>query len=198
VRGTATDDGPASVNVNGHAASVAADGKWSVAVPLHEGANILVATATDTDGNTARAQRTVTRPTGNPPPPPPQNHSPPSTQPIPSTPLTPSNQFTLRVNKAGEKSIKLVFAVPGTGAIRAKLTASIGGAARTVTLATARKTAKAAGRVTVTLRLGKKARALVRARHKLRARLSATFTPTGGTARTKLKRVTLRAARSAR
>jgi len=49
--------------------------------------------------------------------------------------------------------------------------------------------------VTLTLRLRKKALALLRKRRQLTARLSVRFTPTGGTARTKATRVTLRAPR---
>jgi hypothetical protein len=190
VTGTATDDGPVSVSVNGHDATVAADGTWSVTVPLHQGVNTLAATATDTDGNTARAERTVTVPAGGPPPP--------SNQPAPPKPR-PSNRFTfmLKKPKPGQKAIKATLTVPGPGAIRAKLTASIRRGSRTVTLAKAKKTARAAGRVRVTLRLSKKALALLRKRHRLNTRVSITFTPTGGTARTKTKRVTLRAARSA-
>ena len=71
VTGTATDDGPVSVTVNGRGATVRANRAWSVAVPLRPGANTLVATARDGDGNTARAQRTVTLATGGPAPPPP-------------------------------------------------------------------------------------------------------------------------------
>jgi hypothetical protein len=188
VTGTATDDGPVLVGVNGHAATVAADGTWSVAVPLQRGANTLVATATDTEGNTARAQRTVTLATSGPPPPP------------PPPPSTPSNQFTFKVKrpKAGQKSIRLTVTVPGPGAIRARLTAKIRRPARTVTLAKARKAARAAGRVPVTLRLTKKSLALLRKRQQLKARASVTFRPTGGTARTKSKRVTVRAARTRR
>ena len=66
---------------------------------------------------------------------------------------------------------------------------------RPVTLAQGRKTARAAGKVTLTLRLRKKALALLRKRRQLTARLSVRFTPTGGTARTKATRVTLRAPR---
>ena len=188
VTGTATDDGPVSVRVNGLAAPVAANRTWSVAVPLQHGANTLVATATDTDGNTAQARRTVTRvtaasrpPTGSPPPP---------------SPLPPSNQFTLRLKrpKAGAKAIKATLTVPGQGTIRARLRASLKRPPRTVTLAKARRTPTAAGQVRLTLQLSKKALRLLRKRHELRARLSVTFTPSGGTARTKTKRVTLRTA----
>ena len=190
VTGNASDDGPVSVSVNGHDATVAADGTWSVTMPLHQGANALAATATDTDGNTARAERTVTVPAGGP--------LPSSNQPAPPR-RPPSNRFTFRLKKpkAGQKSIKATATVPGAGAIRAKLTASIRRGARPVTLAKAKKTARAAGKLTITLRLRNKALALLRKRHRLNAKLSITFKPTGGTARTKAKRVTLRAARGA-
>ena len=67
--------------------------------------------------------------------------------------------------------------------------------ARTRTLATARKAAKNAGKVTLTLRLSKSALKLLRRSHTLKAQVSVTFTPTGGTARTTTKRLTLRAPR---
>jgi hypothetical protein len=187
VTGTATDDGPVSVRVNGQAATVTADETWSVAVPLQEGANTLVATATDTDGNGTQSSLTVHRPTSSPPPPPP---------PPPANAPAPSNQFTLALKrpKAGAKAIRATLTVPGPGAIRARLTASVKGAARAVTLADAKKSATAAGKVTLTLRLRQSARGLLRRRHELKARLSVTYTPTGGTALTKAKRVTLRAA----
>jgi hypothetical protein len=92
----------------------------------------------------------------------------------------------------------LLLTVPGAGLIRAKLTASVKRPARTVALAKARKTARAAGRVTLTLRLRKKGLALLRRRHALKARISVTFSPAGGTPRTKTKRVTLRAASDGR
>src|SRR4029077_771267 len=60
VKGTSSDDGgPPAVNVNGVAATVAADGTWSVDVPLPTDPTTLTATATDADGNTATATRTV-------------------------------------------------------------------------------------------------------------------------------------------
>ena len=183
VTGAASDDGPVSVEVNGHGATVAADRTWSVTVPLVPGANPLTATATDTDGNTASAQRTVNRPMVVP-------TIPPSIQP------PPSNLFTLEVMRVkSRKAVRLSLVVPGAGAIRAKLSARLKRPARTVTLAKASKAAKTAGRVTLTLRLSKKALKLLRRRHELKARLSVTFTPTGGAARTKARRVTLRAPR---
>jgi glucodextranase-like protein len=185
VTGTATDDGPVSVSVNGHSAALAANRTWSVVVPLRPGANTLVATARDSDGNTAQAQRTVTRATVSPPPPP---------RPVtPSNPVMPSNRFTLTLKKpkAGDKSLTVTLTVPGAGAIRAKLRALLKRPPRRVTLAKAKKTATTAGKVRLRLRLTKKARALLRRHHALNARLSVTYTPTGGTARAKTKSVRL-------
>jgi hypothetical protein len=174
VTGFATDDGPVSVSVNARPASVSAAGTWSVIVPLKPGANALVATATDSDGNTARAQRTVTRATSSPPP---------------ATPVVPSNQFTLRVKKpkAGAKSIRATLRVPGPGLIRAKLSA------RGKRLDKARKTVTRARKVTVRLRLGTNALARLHRRHRLRARVTVSFRPIGGTTRTKIRHLTLRA-----
>lgn len=62
VSGTASDaNGPVTVQVNGHSAPVAANGAWSVAVPLTAGANTLTAIATNIFGDTAQAQINVTQ-----------------------------------------------------------------------------------------------------------------------------------------
>jgi hypothetical protein len=174
--GTASDDGPVSVQVDGHAATVAADRTWSVAVPLAAGANALTATATDADGNTATARRSVTLATTHPPVARPR----------------PSNAFTLSASVAKDRrSVKLTLRLPGAGAIRATLKRT----ARKTTLATGRKTVKSSGKVTLTLKLSRSALKLLRGGHRLKARLSVTFTPTGGTARTQTKLLTLRARR---
>ena len=156
------------------------------AVPLAPGANTLTATATDADGNSAGAQRTVTRATT------PATVPPASRRRRRRLDSAPSNQFTLSVARAKDrKSVKLTVRLPGPGAIRATMKRT----ARTGTLATGKKTAKNAGKVTLTLRLSKSALKALRRSHTLKAQLSVTFTPTGGTARTKTKRLTLRAPR---
>ncbi len=185
VTGTTSDDGPVSVKVNGQDATLAADRTWSVAVPLVPGANTLTATATDADGNIASAQRGVTRVTT-------PATVPPTQPPAPPARPAPSNRFTLSVARAkNRKSVKLTLRLPGAGAIRATMKRT----ARTGTLATGRKTVKNAGKATLTLRLSKSALKALRRSHTLKARLSVTFTPTGGTALTKTKRLTLRAPR---
>ncbi len=61
VTGSATDTGAvASVTVNGHPATLASNGSWSVSVPLNPGANTLTALATDQAGLTAGKAITVT------------------------------------------------------------------------------------------------------------------------------------------
>ncbi len=61
VTGSATDTGAvASVTVNGHPATLASNGSWSVNVPLNPGANTLTALATDQAGLTAGKAITVT------------------------------------------------------------------------------------------------------------------------------------------
>jgi hypothetical protein len=60
VAGSAADTGAiASVTVNGHPATLASNGSWSVAVPLSSGANTLTAVATDQAGLTASKSITV-------------------------------------------------------------------------------------------------------------------------------------------
>ena len=144
----------------------------------------ITATATDADGNSVTAQRRVTFAAAAV-----------STNP-PSIRRKPSNVFTLSVSHAKDrKSVKLTLAVPGAGAIRAKLTAALKHPARTVTLASGKTTAKRSGKLTLMLRLSKSALKRLRSSHTLKARLAVTFTPTGGTARTSTRRVTLRAPR---
>jgi hypothetical protein len=60
VTGSAADTGAiASVTVNGHPATLASNGSWSVTVPLSLGANTLTAVATDQAGITASKSITV-------------------------------------------------------------------------------------------------------------------------------------------
>jgi hypothetical protein len=170
VTGTSTGSAPVAVAVNGVAASLGAGGAWAASVPLAPGANTVVATGTDTNGNVVRAQRSVV-------------YAPPVTK-----PPVPSNVFTLKVikPKAGATSVKFTLTLPGPGAVAATLKGS-------TTLAKTNMTAKAKGKLTLTLRLSKKALALISKRHTLKAKLSVRFTPTGGTAATKTAKVTLRA-----
>ena len=64
VTGTASSaDGHASVKVNGGAAPVGPDGHWSADVPLSEGANQILAVASNAIGVTSTAIRSVIRPT---------------------------------------------------------------------------------------------------------------------------------------
>jgi hypothetical protein len=70
VKGTASDNkAVASLKVNGADVAVAADGTWSAAVTLAEGANTVTAVAKDAAGNQATASRTVTYVKPVPPPP---------------------------------------------------------------------------------------------------------------------------------
>jgi hypothetical protein len=63
VTGTAASaDGQVSVTVNGVATAVSSDGHWSADVPLNEGANQIVAAASNKIGFSANAIATVTRP----------------------------------------------------------------------------------------------------------------------------------------
>jgi hypothetical protein len=178
ITGTAADDGPVTVSVNGHAATMGAAGTWSASVPLQQGANAIVATATDGDGNVAQAQRTVSLvfPKGHPP------------VPVP-------NAFTFKVTKpkAGAKTVTITLTLPGPGTVAGSLTSSLTRAARTTTLAKASKTAKAAGKLTLKLRLSKKALSLIRKHHTVKGRLTLKFSPTGGTPLSKTTKVTLRA-----
>lgn len=115
-----------------------------------------------------------------------------------STPTPPSNQFSLPSSSTSARGLNYTVQLPGAGTLNVVATAKVG--RRTVRVASATARASASGRVRVKLSLSSAAkRALNRARsHKLTIAVKFTFTPTGGTARTVTRTVTVRAAAARR
>ena len=143
--------------------------------------------------------------TTTPPPPPPPLPPPPPPPPPPAgpppPPPPPSNVFTFTSIKTSSTtrtaSLKLSLQVPGAGKLGAVATSSYRKGSKTTKVAVGRAsgTATAAGTVSVTIRLGAKARAALRKAKRLVVLVKVTYTPTGGTANTKSKSATLRVAR---
>ncbi len=135
-------------------------------------------------------------PPGTPPAdPPPAVSGPPSPQ---GAPTVPSNRFTIAraVRRRRDGSVQITIAVPGPGRIDAAATArgSIR-KRRTITVARARASARRAGRVTVTLRPSRAARAMLRRVTRLKASVRVTFRPAGGAPATRTTTVTFRSPR---
>jgi hypothetical protein len=107
----------------------------------------------------------------------------------------PSNQFALKLGKPNKKTgaETVTITVPGRGTVSGIETSKRG--RTSVRVARVRRTAQAAGRFTLTFKPSAKATAILRRRHKLKVTISVTYTPTGGTARTKTARTTLRLTR---
>jgi ABC-type phosphate transport system substrate-binding protein len=110
----------------------------------------------------------------------------------------PSNQFSLPSSSTSARQLLFSVQLPGAGKLAIAATAKVG--RRTIRVATATANASAGGKVRVKLTLSSAAkRALAKARsHKLSIAVKFTFTPTGGTARTVTKTVTVKAPRAAR
>ncbi len=115
-----------------------------------------------------------------------------TTTPGGSTPVgPPSNVFSLPSHKLSSTLITYTLQVPGKGKLKIVATTKVG--RKTITGASISTTVSGGGKVTVKLKLSAKARsALAHARgRKLKFIVKFTFTPTGGTARTVSKTVTL-------
>jgi len=145
----------------------------------------------------------VTPPVTTPPPPPPPPA--PGTTP-PPPPAAPSNVFTIAklatTSTRTAASLKLSVQVPGAGKLAAVATSSYkvkrkGKPTKTtkVSLGSVSGTATAAGTVTVTIRVRSTGLAALRKAKRLAVLVKVTYTPTGGSARTVSKTVTLRAAK---
>jgi hypothetical protein len=109
-----------------------------------------------------------------------------------------SNEFILDVNKpaAGAKSVSFDADLPGPGQLGAILTAQgvpgRAAASKRTILGSRKVSITAAGKRKVTVKLNKKAKKLLKKKHRLKATLTVTFTPTGGKAASKAKKLTLR------
>lgn len=110
--------------------------------------------------------------------------------PIPPTPPTPpSNSFTLGTSKSNPNSLVTRVSVPGAGVISQTATRASGGK-RVTACRTQPRTVSRARTVSLTCR---ETAATLAARRKaaVKVRLCTTFTPSGGTANTKCRTVTL-------
>lgn len=105
--------------------------------------------------------------------------------------VVPSNKFTIKSAKAGEKgAIALSFAAPAVGTFSVKATYRRKGVKKAITYGTKTVRATKAGTVRTTLKPSKKALAALRRAKKLKVTMKITFAPTGGVRATKSKSVT--------
>ncbi len=106
----------------------------------------------------------------------------------------PSNDFTVaRRVRLRDGSTLITLVLPGPGVITAKQVGSqASAAARAPLVKKSRKVATKAGRVNLAIRPTKAGKRVLRRKRKLTVRLRLTFKPTGGTARSTLKKVTIR------
>jgi hypothetical protein len=110
------------------------------------------------------------------------------------TAAPPSNDFTVaRRVKLRDGSTLITLIIPGPGAITAKQAGTqAAAAARTLLVRKSRKVATKAGRVTLAITPTKAGKRVLRRKRKLTVRMRLTFKPTGGTARSTFKKVTIR------
>jgi hypothetical protein len=110
----------------------------------------------------------------------------------------PGNDFSVGKVKAAPKngSVTITVDVPGPGALAAtataKVPASAAGRKKRINVAGARAEPKTAGPVRLTLKPKKKAKKVLRAKGKLKAKLALTFTPSGGAPKTTTRAVTFK------
>ena len=106
----------------------------------------------------------------------------------------PSNEFAFRLARLGSAgAVALTITVPGPGVLTVLETTRTGSPARTVTVGRAVVRPDAAGTTRLRVRLNRAGRRLLReGEGRLRGRVTVSFTPTGGVARTRSKTITLR------
>ena len=132
------------------------------------------------------------------PPPPP---APPA--PAPPAPAPPANDISVPGGsvtfKNGAATITIQVPGPGTvtaaqaaGATASRL-ATAAGKKKKQLVKPARKVAKKAGPVKLKLHLTKRGKRVLKQKHKLKVRLAISFTPTGGTTKTEIAKVTIKA-----
>ena len=122
----------------------------------------------------------------------------PKPSPSPLTPLAPSNTFTLSPSRVLGSSITSLIIVTGRGVTNQRGSFSGGAGARnskTLTACRSSRKITKAGRYKLTCTLTSAARS-ARRRGPIRVTLTTTFTPTGGTARSATRKVTLKKASS--
>jgi ABC-type phosphate transport system substrate-binding protein len=109
----------------------------------------------------------------------------------PPPPSPPSNVFSLPSRKLSSTLITYTVQVPGAGTLKVVATTKVG--RKRITAASISAHVSGGGKVTVKLRLSARARAALAKAHgrKLKLVVKFTFTPTGGSARTVSKTVTI-------
>jgi hypothetical protein len=148
------------------------------------GVHMLGVSATSEDGFIYRlgATYTVTAP----PSPTPTTTPQPTTPPATPTPAPPSSAFSVKaLTAAASGALRLTLTLPGAGTVKA--TETLAGAGTV----SASAHASAAGTCKLTTALSRKLQTLLKRKHVRRATVRITFTPTGGSARTVAKTVTL-------
>ena len=115
-----------------------------------------------------------------------------------TTPPPPvSNVFTIASARSAGSSLRLSLQLPGAGQLVVNGSAKPA-AAKAIKLARKTVTVGAAGTQRVTVALNAKAKKALKRKRKLRVTLTITYTPTGGTAKTVTRRVTVKAGGSSR
>jgi hypothetical protein len=136
-----------------------------------------------------------------PPPPPPPGPTPP--------PPPPPNDFTIpggAITFGANGTATVTIVVPGPGVVTASDASARGASSRAAQrrrkrkalIATTRVLAKRAGRVRIKIRPSKAGKRILRRRGRLGVRVKLTYRPTGGTARSKTIRLTLKMKRKKR
>ena len=114
---------------------------------------------------------------------------------VPNLAQAPSNLFTVGAAalSSSKGSATLTLDLPGPGTVKALATANLpAGAAKKITVAKLTRQAARAGRLKLTLKPSKAALRHLRRRGKLRTSVKLTYTPTGGSARSVIRKVTLK------
>ncbi|MDO8185020.1 hypothetical protein Q5424_20845 [Conexibacter sp. JD483] len=113
----------------------------------------------------------------------------------PPAPAPVSNSFSIPSSKTAPTLLTFTVQLPGAGALKATATTKVG--KKNVNAGSATGSVRGAGRVTLRIKLSSAAKkALARAKSKkITVKVAFTYTPTGGTAKTVTKNVTVRAAK---
>lgn len=110
-------------------------------------------------------------------------------------PQAPSNVFTVASGRVSSTNLLLSIQVPGAGTVRAVATAKVKG--KTVRVGSVSATASAAGTVKLTIKASSAAKKLLK-KSGLKVSVAVTYTPTGGTAASKSKALTLKKLKAAK
>lgn len=110
-------------------------------------------------------------------------------------PQAPSNVFTVASGRVSSTNLLLSIQVPGAGTVRAVATAKVKG--KTVRVGSVAATASAAGTVKLTIKASSAAKKLLK-KAGLKVSVAVTYTPTGGTAASKSKALTLKKLKAAK